>query len=47
MKYIDLIEVFTPYADKEVDALIVPSLNEISFWLDEGETEIISIEAHE
>ena len=45
MKYIDVIKALTPYADKEVDALI-ESENTVSFWIDEGETDIIEIKAH-
>lgn len=45
MKYIDVIKALTPYADKEVDALI-ESENTVSFWIDKGETYIIEIKAH-
>lgn len=45
-KYIDLIKALTPYADNEIDAFI-DSEDTISFWINDGETDIIEIKAHQ
>ena len=47
MKYKDIIEALTPYANEDVDALMDDSLNEVSFWIDEGGVEIIYFPVHE
>ena len=47
MTYKELIEKLAPYAEEEVDACISFYLNEISFWIGVGETEIATIKFHD
>ena len=47
MKYKELIDALTPYAEEEVDALINEYSNEVDFWAGGGEIEIITIVGHE
>lgn len=47
MKYQDIIDALTPYANEDVDALMVVYTNEVSFWVEKGEIEIVSFIAHE
>ena len=45
MKYKDLIELLLPYSENEVDATL--DSDTVSFWINEGESEIATIKTHE
>lgn len=45
MKYKDLIELLQPYSENKVDATL--DSDTVSFWINEGETEIATIKTHE
>lgn len=45
MKYKDLIKALEPYSEEEVDATVYSDT--VSFWINEGESEIAVINVHE
>jgi len=47
MTYKELIEKLAPYAEQEVDACLSFRPEQVTFWINEGDQEIITIDVHE
>ena len=46
MKYQEIINALSPYADQKVDAFVSEIEHSVSFWINDGEKELIIFDVH-